>query len=87
VTIPDRASLHNLSVDEQLRALQRVREHLSEDGRLILNVFDPDVRLLAAGRWSMPAGRRREFVHPRTGNRVKIREEFSYDLDRQLIRG
>ena len=25
---------------------------------------------VAAGRWSMPAGRRRDFVHPRTCNRV-----------------
>jgi SAM-dependent methyltransferase len=87
VTIPYRAFLHNPSVDDQLRSLERVREHLSEEGRLILNVFDPDVRLLAAGRWSMPAERRTEFLHPRTGNRVKIREEFSYDLDRQLVEG
>jgi SAM-dependent methyltransferase len=87
VTIPYRAFLHNLDVDDQLRTLERVRAHLADDGRLILNVFDPSVRLLAAGRWSMPPGRRREFRHPRTGNRVTIREDFRYDLDRQLVEG
>ena len=68
VTIPYRAFLHNLSVDDQLRALERVREHLPEEGRL-------------------PAERRREFLHPRAGNRVTIKEEFHYDLDRQSVEG
>ena len=87
VTIPYRAFLHNLSVEDQLRTLERVREHLSGDGTLILNVFDPKAELLAAGRWSVPAGRRREFLHPRTGNRVTIKEDFRYDLERQLVEG
>jgi SAM-dependent methyltransferase len=87
VTIPYRAFLHNLSVEDQLRALERVREHVSQDGTLILNVFDPKVQLLAAGRWSMPAERRREFLHPRTGNRVTIKEDFRYDLDGQFVEG
>lgn len=87
VTIPYRAFLHNLSIDDQLRTLGRVRRHLADDGRLILNVFDPSVRLLAAGRWSMPADRHREFRHPRTGNRVTIREDFRYDLEQQRVDG
>lgn len=87
VMIPYRAFLHNLIVDDQLRTLACVREHLSEDGRLIFNVFDPSVKHLAAGRWSMPAERRREFQHPRTGNRVTVTEDFRYDLDRQLVEG
>jgi SAM-dependent methyltransferase len=87
VTIPYRAFLHNLAVEDQLETLRRVREHLSDNGRLILNVFDPKVQNLAAGKWSMPANRRREFVHPRTGNRVTIKEEFTYDLERQMVEG
>jgi SAM-dependent methyltransferase len=87
VTIPYRAFLHNLSVDDQLRTLARARRHLAQDGRLILNVFDPSVKKLAAGRWSMPADRHREFWHPRTGNRVTIREDFRYDLERQRVEG
>ena len=51
------------------------------------NVFDPRVQNLAAGTWSMPANRRREFVHPRSGNRVTIKEEFTYDLERQIVQG
>lgn len=87
VTIPYRAFLHNLEVEDQLNTLRRVRAHLSVSGRLIFNVFDPKVQHLAAGKWSMPANRRREFVHPRTGNRVTIKEEFTYDLERQMVQG
>jgi SAM-dependent methyltransferase len=87
VTIPYRAFLHNLGVDDQLRTLATVRRHLAEGGRLILNVFDPSVRLLAAGRFSSPAKRHADFRHPRTGNRVTVREDFRYDLERQLVDG
>jgi SAM-dependent methyltransferase len=87
VTIPYRAFLHNLDVEDQLRTLRRVREHLADDGRLIFNVFDPSVRHLAAGRWSVPANRGREFAHPRTGQRVTVQEEFTYDLERQMVQG
>ena len=87
VAIPYRAFLHNLDVDDQLRTLGRVARHLDADGRLILNVFDPSVRLLAAGRWSPPTGRYADFRHPSSGNRVTVREDFRYDLERQLVEG
>ena len=87
IMIPYRAFLHNLDVDDQLQTLRRVREHLSDNGRLIFNIFDPNVEHLAAGKWSMPESRRREFVHPRTGNRVTIKEEFTYHLERQMVEG
>lgn len=87
VTIPYRAFLHNLDADDQLRTLGRVGRHLAAGGRLILNVFDPSVRLLAAGRWSPPTSRYADFRHPGTGNRVTVRENFRYDLERQLVDG
>jgi len=87
ITIPYRAFLHNLDVEDQRQTLRRVREHLADNGRLIFNVFDPKVQNLAAGTWAMPANRRREFVHPRSGNRVTVKEEFTYDLERQMVEG
>jgi SAM-dependent methyltransferase len=87
VAIPYRAFLHNLDVEDQLRTLERAREHLTTDGRLILNMFDPSVRLLAAGRSSRPLHDDKEIRHPRTGNRVVVREDFRYDLARQLVDG
>src|SRR5207302_1075469 len=55
VTVPYRAFLHNLTVEDQLHTLRRVREHLSDAGRLIFNVFDLKVQNLASFAWSMTA--------------------------------
>jgi SAM-dependent methyltransferase len=46
VLIPYRAFLHNLEPADQLRTLACAREHLAIDGRLVFNVFDPDVSKL-----------------------------------------
>jgi hypothetical protein len=73
--------------NDQLRTLARVREHLVPDGQLVFNVFDPDVKKLAAGRWTMPPERRRELRHPISGNPVRVTEDFRYDLERQLVDG
>ena len=87
VAIPYRAFLHNLSSEDQLRTLGTIRRHLAANGRLILNVFDPSVRLLAAGRWSRPLREHEDIRHPRTGNRLTVREDFRCDLERQLVDG
>ena len=87
VAIPYRAFLHNLDAEDQLRALGCVHEHLVSEGQLVLNVFDPDVKKLAVGRWVMPPERRRELRHPTSGNPVRVREDFRYDLERQLVTG
>ena len=87
VAIPYRAFLHNLRPEDQLRTLATVRRHLAAGGRLIMNIFDPSVRLLAAGRWSRPLRAQEDIRHPRTGNRLTVREDFRYDLERQLVDG
>lgn len=40
--VPFRSFLHNLTVDDQVAALERFREALAPDGELVLNVFPPD---------------------------------------------
>jgi SAM-dependent methyltransferase len=87
VTIPYRAFLCNLTVDDQLRTLTYVRQHLTTDGRLVFNVFDPHVGKLAAGRWITSPEQRRELRHPSTGNPVLVDEDFRFDLERQLVEG
>jgi len=61
--IPFRSFLHLLTVQEQQSCLRRVREHLVGGGRLALNIFNPDVAILAArlnrkhgGREAEPGG-------------------------------
>ena len=55
--IPFRAFLHNLTTDDQLACLERVRAHLEPGGRLAFNVFHPSLEYMAqhtgplAGVW------------------------------------
>ena len=48
ITIPFRPFQHLLDVEDQMACLAAVREHLAPSGRLIFDVFDPDLKQLAA---------------------------------------
>ena len=69
VTIPFRPFQHLLAVEDQLACLAAIHRHLVPGGRLILDVFNPDIERLAAapapaGPWvedsdfTLPDGRR-----------------------------
>jgi len=62
VVIPHRTFLHNLTEADQEATLAACRRALRPEGRLALNVFNPDLTLIArrmqsAGHWE-PFGRR-----------------------------
>jgi len=87
VTIPYRAFLHLLTPEDQRRALERIREHLSDEGRLVLNVFDPRLDIIAGhfGPLGSALKKIQEFFHPDTGNRVFVWDTRQYDPERQMI--
>ncbi len=88
VTIPYRAFLHLLTVEDQCRALACVHRHLEVGGRLVLNVFDPSLPLIVSRIADGGAPRRMgAFTHPDTGRLVVAWEHFVYDLTRQVLDG
>ncbi len=88
VTIPYRAFLHLLTVEDQRRALACIHRHLVDDGRLILNVFDPSLSYIAERMASGATPRRTmAFTHPDTGCVVVGWETFTYDVARQVLDG
>ena len=74
-------------IKDFLRVLERIREHLADDGRLIFNIFDPrlDWILEDSSHPESPLRKHHEFNHPVTGNRVVIWDTRRYDLEKQLI--
>jgi SAM-dependent methyltransferase len=89
VMIPYRAFLHMLTIEDQRACLRRVAEHLADDGRLALNVWDPNLAVIGA-RLGPGAGTlryARAFTHPTSGRRVLVWEAFHYDPARQLVDG
>ena len=54
VTIPFRTFLHNITTADQLATLAAVREALQPGGRLALNVFNPDIAMIAENMRAEP---------------------------------
>ena len=85
--IPYRAFLHMMTAEDQRRALTRVREHLTDRGRLVFNVFDPSIELIAA-YMKPPRGTLNHlgsFTHPVTGRRVLVSDTRRYDPQEQTL--
>lgn len=87
IAIPFRAFLHLLTVEDQRAALARIRAHLADGGRLIFNVFDPRLDILAAHATALGSALKYvdEFVHPITGHKVIVWDTRQYDQTRQII--
>jgi len=87
ITIPYRAFLHLLTSKAQRQALSCIREHLTDNGRLIFNIFDPSHELIAARLGPLGAALHKdsEFVHPETGHRVVAWFSGQYDPEQQLL--
>ncbi len=87
IIIPFRAFQHVLTSKEQQQSLDCIREHLEDDGRLIIDTFDPKLDLLTAhtGLLGNAVKKYKEFNHPGSGNRVVAWESRSIDLAEQII--
>ena len=83
VSIPYRAFQTLLSVADQYQALAAIKPHLAPGGRLIIDLFVPDLELLA-GDSSAPLYSH-ESTNPDTGRRLKIWNDNHYDNFNQII--
>jgi hypothetical protein len=83
--LPYRAFLMIMEPDEQRQALWRIRDHLVDGGRLVMN--NEDVRfepIVDNIRWpEAPLHKHCDFVRPDNGNRVFVWNSIRYDLTRQ----
>jgi SAM-dependent methyltransferase len=69
VVAPSRVFQFALTSDAQRGALRTFKAHLREDGRIVLDLFDPLLEFVAPGSTFPP--RTGELIHPKTGNRVR----------------
>lgn len=84
ITIPFRAFLHLLTPDDQRTCLERIRKHLEDDGRLILNIFD--TRLDAVVKHATPLMEKRsDFTDPKSGRRIVVWVTDRFDPEAQVI--
>jgi SAM-dependent methyltransferase len=86
--IPYRAFLHLMTIDDQMRALTTIREHLVDGGRLALNFFDPNLAYIVERQLDGGAPRKNAaFTNPATGRLTVGWDSFDYDTTRQWLDG
>ena len=80
--IPFRGFLALLTVEDQRRALLNIRKHLNIGGRLVFNIFVPDIQmLLQVGDTPYHL---RDVTDPDTGAAYVLWQQSSYDLHDQI---
>jgi SAM-dependent methyltransferase len=85
ITLPFRPFQHLITVEEQLSCLKSLQRHLAEDGRLILDLYNPSLDALTARQEGQEFGDEPEFVTP-DGRRVLRRHKtVTHDRFNQVI--
>lgn len=87
IFIPYRAFLHLLTPTDEREALLNIRRHLADDGRLVLNIFDPRLDMIAAHLGPLGGAIKKddEFIHPETGRRVIVWDTRQYRPEYQIV--
>ena len=80
---PFTAFQHLLTVEDQMQALQRIREHLALGGHFLLDLFDPKLELCAPTANVMP--RSHQVIHPTTGRTWFVVEECRRNVPEEQL--
>lgn len=85
ITTPFRPFQHLLTVEDQLSSLTCVWRHLREDGKFVLDVFNPDLRRLTDDKYLTEWEEEPEFAMP-DGRKVVWRNRMiSRDIVNQIL--
>lgn len=70
ILIPFRSFQHVLTPEDQRKSLLCIKEHLTDNGRLIIHIGDVNHFAIASSAGGTPIRKMHEFLHPETENRV-----------------
>lgn len=87
IIVPYRAFQHLIDTQDQKNALKCMREHLADDGKLIIDLFDPDIRMISEHSGSIGTSMKKlmDFTDPETGNPVLLWDTRGYSQKDQII--
>lgn len=86
IIAPFRAFLHNLTDDDRLACLARVRAHLRPDGRFAFNVFHPSLEFMSRHAGALAGVWRWAGTYPFGDDGFVVRSEANrYDTVRQVV--
>jgi len=84
ITLPFRPFQHLTSVEDQLSCLHGIRKHLGENGRLILDLFNPSLELLVADNLGKEFGDEPEFTCPDGRRVVRLQKIVAREYSTQI---
>lgn len=87
ITIPFNSFGLLITPEAQRACLQRIHDHLEDDGRLVFSMFDPNTHIIAehSGVLGGAVKRYKEITDPDSGQRVVVYDARRYDLEAQTI--
>jgi SAM-dependent methyltransferase len=85
VTTPFRPFQHLTTVEDQFLCLRCIQRHLSDDGRLILDIFNPSLEALVHDEVGEEFGEEPEFATPDGRRVVRYHKIVSRDYASQVI--
>ena len=83
VIVPYRGFLSLLSVEEQRRCLESIKAHLLPEGKLVFDIFVPDLHTLTED--STAPVHSWDVTHPDTGHRLIVWDQSRFDNHNQVI--
>jgi SAM-dependent methyltransferase len=85
ITIPFRPFQHLLHVSDQLACLARIGQHLTDGGKLVIDVFNPLLSVLAGADLGTEESAGPDFVTPDGRKVVHTHRVVARDLHQQII--
>ncbi|MFQ5499054.1 MAG: class I SAM-dependent methyltransferase [Candidatus Zixiibacteriota bacterium] len=85
ITVPFRAFQHLVTVDDQLNCLAAVRDHLDDDGRFVVDLFNPSLAVLTDEKYKQEWGEEPDFS---LSDGTTVRRRFltkEVDLHNQIV--
>jgi SAM-dependent methyltransferase len=83
IIIPFRGFLALMTVEDQIKCLDTIKDHLEPDGRLIFNVFVPDLHMLVEDEDA--AFHLRDVTDARTGRQLVLWQQTRVDNFNQVL--
>lgn len=83
VIIPFRGFQSLLTVEDETRTLANVKNHLAPDGKLVFNIFVPDINMMTQ-EFDVPY-HFRDVTDPQTGNQLVLWNQTEYDSYSQIM--
>ena len=83
VIIPFRGLLSLLSVDDEIRTLMNIKRHLAPGGKLVFDIFVPDLNMMVQGG-DVPY-HFRDVIDTETGKHLVVWNQANYDAFSQVM--